>query len=143
MRRSQSQQMPEISRFYGIVVGMFFMNRLQYALDRCVSQIRGRLPLGGDFCRWHLRGRGLGPHIRAGGVFARLADVSAFKQFSINPVAQPSLRDWSRRGRIPGVETPGYCRLSIRDRRKPVPSQGDLGSGSGLTGHGLGGTLPT
>jgi hypothetical protein len=27
----------------------------------------------------------LAQHIRAGGVFARLADLSAFKQFSINP----------------------------------------------------------
>ncbi len=85
----------------------------------------------------------LAQHIRAGGVFARLADVSAFKQFSINPVAQPSLRDWSRRGRIPGVETPGYCRLSIRDREKASSFPGRPGVGSGLTGHGLGGTLPT
>jgi len=36
---------------------------------------------------------------------------------------QPSLRDLSRRGRLPSVETLGYCRLSLRDRSATRPAE--------------------
>ena len=39
----------------------------------------------------HFQGGGPGPALA--GVFARLADLNPFRQLSINPVAQPSLRD--------------------------------------------------
>src|SRR5262245_34494942 len=45
-------------------------------------------------------------------------------ELQLRMASQPSLRDLTTRCRVPGVETPGYCRLSLRDANAPDPRVG-------------------
>ena len=73
----ESAYMPEISRFYGIVIGMYWSVASAKYLDGYRLEVTFEDGKSGvvDFKKF----------IRKGGVFQRLADVGFFKQFHINP----------------------------------------------------------